>query len=348
MKDIKNITPKRILVCQLRQIGDVLLSTPSIRLLKQRFPDATIDVLTEKKCIPVLENNPLIETIWPIDRKALRNPIKALAYYAKVGQSNYDLIVDFQQLPRCQWVVRFSNAPVKLTFTPPWYNKFNYTHWTQMEFGYAAKCKASTLRPLGIEWNGEKPELWLTDEERSFANEFMQKHGLTNVPFITVDPSHRRETRRWPSRHFAGLIRLMRERHPDLKAVILYGPGEMELAQEVADQAGEGAFITDSMLSLREMAAVQERAVMHLGNCSAPRHFAVAVDTPSLTIQGATGTGWGFPNDEHVSATHKLPCWPCNSNSCKTKECLENFTPEDALEEALRLLAVGTKKKRMK
>jgi len=346
MKDLKNIQPKRILVCQLRQIGDVLLSTPSIRLLHDRFPDALIDVFTEKKCLPVLENNPYINHVWPIDKKALSNPIKALAYYAKVGRSNYDLIVDFQQLPRCKWVVRFSNAPVKLTFPPKWYNRIVYTHWEPILGGYAAKCKASVMKPLGIHWNGEQPELWLTNEERDFAEAFINSHGLTDKPFITVDPSHRRETRRWPTRHFAGLIKLLRKHHPELRAVVLYGPGEKELADKVVELARDGALVTESMLSLREMAAVQERAAMHLGNCSAPRHFAVAVNTPSLTIQGATGTGWGFPSDEHISATKQLPCWPCNSNACKTRECLEDFTPEDSIQEALRLLAIGLEKKK--
>jgi heptosyltransferase-3 len=345
MTELESLNPRRILVCQLRQIGDVLLTTPSIRLLKERYPEASIDVLTEKKCLPVLANNPHIDRVWPIDRKALRNPFTSLAYYARVGRAGYDLIVDFQQLPRCKWVVRFSNAPVKLTYSPPWYNRMLYTHWVKMEYGYAAKCKASVLRALGIAWNGERPELWLTDEERAFAQDFVQANGLEGKPFITVDPSHRRETRRWPARHFAGLVRLMREKHPDMHAVTLYGPGEKELALEVARLAGDGAFATPDMLSLREMAAVQERAVMHLGNCSAPRHFAVAVGIPSLTIQGATGVGWGFPSEEHVSATKKLPCYPCNSNSCKHRQCLEEFTPEDNLPDALRLFEMGLARK---
>ena len=348
--DLLSISPKRILVCQLRQIGDVLLATPSIRLLRERFPSAQIDILTESKCVPILLNNPCISKIWAINKKVLKNPLKALAYYASVGRNDYDMIVDFQQLPRCKWVVRFSNAPIKLTFTPPWYNKMTYTHWVQMEYGYAAKCKASVLRPLGIEWDGEKPELWLTDEERQFATSFMKSHGLSSKQFITVDPSHRRETRRWPTRHFARLINLLQQSSPELNAIILYGPGEKELAQKVANQAGKGTFITRKMLSLREMAAVQERAVLHLGNCSAPRHFAVAVDTPSLTVQGATGIGWGFPSNEHTSSTKRLSCYPCNNNSCKlgTQECLEDNTPEDNLEEALRLLTIGMKKKQMR
>ena len=345
MKDISNIHPRKILVCQLRQIGDVLLATPSIRLLKERYPDADIHVLTEKKCLPVLENNPHVDAVWAVDKKALTNPLRALAWYARVARQGYDLIVDFQQLPRCKWVVRFSHAPVKLSFPPKWYNRLLYTNWGPLVFGYAAKCKAGVLRPLGIEWNGERPQLWITDEERRRAKEILAENGMGDGPFITVDPSHRRETRRWKARHFAGLLKLIREKHPAMRFCILYGPGELDLARRVADMAGEGAVVTREMLSLREMAAVQERAVMHLGNCSAPRHFAVAVDTPSLTIHGATGYGWRFPSDEHISMTKDIDCKWCNRNSCETIECMERFMPEECLDQALALIDMGMTKK---
>jgi heptosyltransferase-3 len=331
--DITNIHPKRILVCQLRQIGDVLLSTPAIRLLKEKYPEAEIDMLTEKKCAPVLENNPHLERVWPIDKKALKNPLKALRYYAKVGGAGYDLIVDFQQLPRCKWVLLFSRAPVKLTFTPPWYNKFLYTHWSDMARGYAAKAKASVLSPLGIEWDRQRPEIFLTAEERAEASDFLEGEGLSKGPFITVGPSHRRETRRWPAEHYASLFKLLEERHPELKIFLLYGPGEKELADRIHSASGANVVLSNKMLSLRQMAAVMERAVLHLGNCSSPRHFAVAVGTPSVTIQGATSTAWRFPSDEHLSLIRREGCHGCNENTCKieTMECLRDHTPEQVL-----------------
>ncbi len=226
MKDLTDFKPKRILACQLRQIGDVLLATPSLQLLKERYPEAELHLLTEKKCAPVLENNPHVDHVWEIDKKALKNPFKALAFYSKVGRSGYDLIVDFQQLPRCRWVILFSRAKVKLTMPPPWYNKPFYTHWGKTIYGYAAMCKASVIRPLGIEWNGERPKIWLSEAEKAWADKFIEQHGMQSERFVTIDPSHRRITRLWPARHFAGLIRLIREQHPDLKFFMLYGPGE--------------------------------------------------------------------------------------------------------------------------
>ena len=343
MKDISNLHPKKILVCQLRQIGDVLLATPSIQLLKERFPDAELHLLTEKKCISVVENNPHVDHVWPIDKKRLKNPLKALQWYAKVGRSDYDLIVDFQRLPRCRYVIMFSRAKVKLTETPPWYNRHLYTHWTNLTRGYAAMCKASVLRLLGIHWDGQLPKIYLTDEETLWADAFIKDQGMEPYRFVTIDPSHRRITRKWPEKHFAGLIKLLREKHPVLKFFILYGPGELEVAQKVAEIAGDGAIVSKEMLTLRQMAAVQAKAALHVGNCSAPRHFAVAVDTPSLSIHGATGFGWCPKTEKHSSMDKGLPCRSCNKNTCETIECLETFLPEECLDEALRLLAFKMK-----
>jgi len=346
MNDLTMLNPKRILVCQLRQIGDVLLATPLIRLLNVRYPDAEIHVLTEMKCISVLENNPRVSHVWPIDRKALRNPFKALLYYRQVGRDGYDLIVDCQQLPRCKWVTMFSDAPVKLSFKPHWYDRFLYTHWPESpKQGYAAMCKAHTLSVLGIEWDHKPLELWLTDEERQWATEYLNSIGIGDAPFVTVDPSHRRITRKWPTRHFAGLIRLIREQHPDMRFLPIYGPDEKSVADEVAELAGDGVVVPDILLSLREMAALQERAALHLGNCSAPRHFAVAVGTPSLVVHGATGFGWRFPSDDHIAVRKDLECYSCNKNECDTRKCLEEFYPEDCIQDALKLLERSLKKK---
>jgi ADP-heptose:LPS heptosyltransferase len=330
--DLSGFVPRRILVCQLRQIGDVLLATPAIRLLKARFPEAEVHVLTEKKCLPVLLNNPDVHTVWPLDKGRLKNPLAALRYYRHVARQGFDLIVDFQQLPRCRWVVFFSDAAVKLTFPPPWYNRWVYTHWTQFEQGYAARSKASVLKPLGIAWNGERPRLYLTGEERAFARDWLEKNGVgPDTPLVTVDPSHRRITRQWPAGHFAQALDLAAEKRPEARFLLLFGPGELPVATAVREAASrkENVLLPPDMLTLRQMAAVIERANLHFGNCSAPRHFAVALDTPSLTVLGATSLAWTFPSPEHRHVDLGLPCQPCNRNSCRLGDirCLGELAP---------------------
>ncbi|ACS81696.1 glycosyltransferase family 9 protein [Maridesulfovibrio salexigens] len=336
MKDISSINPKKILVCQLRQIGDVVLATPSVSLLQKKYPDAEIHVLTEGKCTQVFDNNPAVSHVWAIDKKKLRNPLKALAFYWRVGRSGYDLIVDFQQLPRCRWVVLFSDAPVKLADMPPWYNRWLYTNWPEyIPGGYAAMYKAGVLKPLGIEWNSERPKIYTSDEERAEAKDCLDMLGVADdEPLITIDASHRRHTRKWPEEYYGKLIRLIAEQRPNFKFFLLYGPGEKDVAIKVMEESGvaDKCVMVDKPGSLRLMAALIERAVLHIGNCSAPRHFAVAVGTQSIVMPGSSGS-WIFPSPEHEEVVAGIECEPCGKEKCDRGDlaCLTKVLPEDVL-----------------
>lgn len=342
MMDLVPFVPKKILVCQLRQIGDVILMTPLLELLKKRYPDSSLHVLTEKKCVPVLEHNPYIDRVWPIDKKELSSLWREVIYYRRVAAEGFDLVVDLQQTPRCRWVVGFSGAPVRLTRTPPWYTRWLYTHWAEPEKVYASAMKAALLRPLGISWQGERPLIVLTDEERENAKKHLSSLGLKpGQTLVAVDPTHRRETRRWPAAHYARLMELAAEKRPDLRFQLLFGPGEESMVAEIASFSANTEHLLPAgrLLSLREMAACIAEADMLLGNCSAPRHVAVAVGTPTLTIQGATSSGWVFPSPEHGYVARDLECRPCNKNTCdKGVACLVGLLPETVLPEFLRRL----------
>lgn len=334
---------EKILVCQQRQIGDVLLATPAIELLRKRFPGAELHVFTEKKCVPMLQGNPDVTKIWAIDKKELSSFSKEIAFYRQVASQGFDLVVDFQQLPRCLWVVGFSRAPLRLSYTPPWYRRFLYTHWMDLPANlYSAAKKASILTLLGADWNGEKPKLYLSSAEREAAGEILAESGLESGDIlITLDPTHRRITRLWPARHFARLIDLVFSRLPNVRFLPLYGPGEEKDIQELVNMVEHKAAVIESprMLGLREAAACMERAALHVGNCSAPRHMATAVGTPTLTILGSTDIYWDYPSSMHRNISFGADCQPCNSNECsKGIFCLERLTPEAVAGELLEML----------
>lgn len=326
---------KRVLICQLRQIGDVLLSTVPIQLLAKKFPGVEIHVMTEAKCAPILENNPDIAKVWPIDKRALDTLLKEVRYYWRVAREDFDIVVDFQQMPRCRWVVAFSRAPYRLSYQPPWYNRPLYTHTVRPLEGYAAMAKSSVLLPLGIHWGGERPKLVLTDMEQAWAQEYLAGLGVRGADkLISVDPTHRRPTREWPAASFGETMALAANTDHMIKFLLLFGPGEEQQVQNVLDQAREFGvppermILPERVLTLREMAACISRAALHFGNCSSPRHIAVAVGTPSFVVLGATSSSWTFPSPEHADIAANVFCQPCNKNSCPETVCLSALKSE--------------------
>ena len=253
-------------------------------------------------------------------------------------------------------MVAFSGAKAKLTETPPWYTRWLYTHWTPSAPIYAAALKARTLLPLGISWRGERPRLYLTEEEKEEGRAILTELGLAgalsdvspsapgrSLRLVSVDATHRHQTRQWPAAHYAALMNAMAAARPEVRFLLPWGPGEEAhvRAIQAASSRPEHILVPDRMLSLRQLAACMAEASMHLGNCSAPRHMAVALDVPSFTFLGSTSTGWTFPSPEHVHARAAdymdMPCQPCNKNTCPLGDyrCLNRLTPELVLPAAL-------------
>ena len=95
------------------------------------------------------------------------------------------------------------------------------------------------------------------------------------------------------------------------------------------------------MLTLRQAAAVIEQADLHLGNCSGPRHMAVAVGTPTLITLGATSWAWTYPGPGHTALSLGLDCQPCNENTCRLGDpppCLLGLQPRTVLDSLLPML----------
>lgn len=339
---LTDFRPRRILVCQQRQIGDALLATPSLELLKKRFPEASLHFFTEKKCEPLLRRNPHIDAFQLLDKTEQPGLRSQLTWYRQVAMQHYDLVADFQQLPRCRMLVKFSRAKVRLSFPSPWFRPWLYTHTVEPQPGYAAAAKASLLAPLGLAWQGERPRIYLTDDELAAARTLLAKLGFVQGQrLITVDSTHRRASKRWPADCYARTMDLLADARPELRFLLLRGPGEDGEAHALRQACArpERIFLPDALPDLRLSAACIAEAALHIGNCSAPRHMAVAVDTPSIVIPGASGPEWNYPDASmHRELRPVLPCRPCHRVTCARPLCLTQVTPEHVVSTALDML----------
>lgn len=343
--DLASLTPRRILVCQQRQIGDALLVTPALELLKKRFPQAELHLFTEAKCEPLLRGNPHIDSLVLLNRQELRGLWAQMAWYRRVTAAGYDLVADFQQLPRCRMLTLFSRAPVRLSFPSAWSRLGLYTHAVRPAPGYAAATKVSLLAPLGITWRGERPRIWLTDDERARARALLETLGLREGQrLVSVDPTHRRASKRWPAASWARLLDRLGEVRPDLRFLLLRGPGEDEevRALRAACARPQRILLPDAAPDLRLSAACMAGAALHLGGCSAPRHMAVALNVPSLVIPGASGPEWTYPDPRHAELRPDLPCAPCPRTDCPDPRCLTLVSVDEAARAALSLLDAGS------
>lgn len=343
MKDLSSFQPKRILVCQQRQIGDALLATPVFQLLKQRFPEAELHLFTEAKCEPLLRHNPFIDKFHLVEKKGF---FGELAFYRKVAKHSFDMVLNLQNLPRCRMMTLLSGATVRLSLKTGSWRDWIYTHTAEEKPGYASESKVSLLAPLGLEWKGEAPRIFFTEEERAEARSLLRSCGFTDgQKLIVIDATHRRQSKRWPAERYAEVMRLLSEHDAGMSFLLLRGPGEdddiAKLRQLCLDRGmdAERLLVPDQVPDIRISAACIADAALIIGNCSSPRHMAAAVGTPSLVIPGASGTAWMFPSPLHAELRPELPCQPCHKGECDDPQCLLRVTPDMVFTKALELLS---------
>jgi ADP-heptose:LPS heptosyltransferase len=318
---------KRILIIQLRQVGDVVLTTPIAHILKSALPRTQVTFLTESPSHHLLAHNPHIDEVIVTRRKdGLWQTLKTIW---RLRRSRFDVVLDFMANPRSAQLAFGSGTPMRISYPKRGRGRM-YTHQVQPTDGYAVTYKKSLLQPLGITSDWLKPEIFLTPAEQEWGRRLGRELRIRpDQRIVTVDPSHRRATRRWPASSFGKLCQLMADRL-GLLPVVLWGPEERSVAASVV-AASRGTALVAPPTDLRQSAALTAAADAHVGNCSAPRHIAVAVNTPSFTILGATSLGWAYPAAQHANARSGIDCQPCNQNHCDIGiVCLSEYRPETA------------------
>jgi heptosyltransferase III len=328
--------PKRILVIQLKRAGDVIITTPVLEMLRQRFPRAQIDFLVDPHFSVVLEHNPYLNAILCFDR---RRPWRT---YLQVRKNRYDWVVDFQSSPRSVPLALFSGAPVKAGYKVKFWGGF-FTHAMRRPGReLMSEGKGALLRTISDFPPGHPDRrIFLTEKDREGAAALFPA-GFAK-PWIGFVPPHRHSSRRWPGKHFAALaVQLEKEGYP---VAFFCGPGERSYVDEIRASIPrtKNVFVIEPD-TLRDFAAALEHCCLVVSNDNGPMHLAIAVGKPTVVIFGPTSpTAVLPPNGRHRALRLEgLSCLECNLNVCPfNHECMELLPPARVFDACREMLAAA-------
>jgi ADP-heptose:LPS heptosyltransferase len=323
--DLRGASPSRVLVIRLERVGDVLLITPTLRALRARFPNARIELLTRPGNAALLAGNPHVDALIPF--------VSAARSALDVRAQGYDLVVDLQRATETSTIVAASGAPVRVgRATGKWHDRA-LSHAVPGQRAYSPHLQASILRVFGVAEVTLDLELVVPPAVADAAIT-----GAPPGPRVTLAPGASSVTRAWPEARWIELATALRRR--DLTPVVVWGPPEAELARRIA--AASGASLAPPT-SLLEMAAWISASELFIGACSAPRHLAVAVGTPTITLHGGSSVGgWTRPTAWHRAVWSDVACRPCNKPDCAIGVvCLTQTEPARVLALVDPLRALG-------
>ncbi len=309
---------RRALVIRHRAAGDLLLTTPALRALRAALPGARIDVLVSRGTGGILRGNPDVDRVLEIDR---RSAVSQAAHYLRLAAGRYDLVLDMVSNPRSAFMTALTRAPVRVGFDLRG-RGYAYTIRVPREHigpkgpvvRYAPEASLDLVRAIGIAPRGLELTLQSSPEMRARIDDWLGTCGLGARPIAACLPSGTWASKTWIPDRFSAVMDAL---HDAADVLWLWGPGEEPLARECQRRMKNPSTLAPAA-SWEELVPLLQSSSLLVSNDSGPKHVAVALGVPTVTIFGPTNPGaWQPPAGPHVTVEARgLPCLHCNQTRC--------------------------------
>lgn len=322
----------RILIIHTAFIGDIVLSTPLIKKLRDTYPKAEITYLTTPVGASILRNNPHLNHIIEYDKRGEHKGMKGFwAIAKKLKMEAYNLVITPHRYLRSTFLTFLTGAPIRRGYDSA-AASFLYNERVHYD---KSKHEVEKLLSFVPKDEGKRYEIEIfpTELEVEKVDKLLEKR---REKVVVVAPGSKWFTKKWPLEYFNRVIKEL-EKREDTTVVIVGGKEEMffnmPLANTTIDLRGK--------TTLLELAEVIRRADIVLTNDSSPIHIASAFpNVRILALFGPTVEKFGFfpwSKNSEVFQVKGLECRPCSihgGDSCPKKhfKCMLDIKPEMVLE----------------
>lgn len=369
--DINDLSQfKRVLIVRLDEIGDVVMTTPFLRELRRNLPDAWITLVIKPAVYNLVELSPYVSEVltydWRVNERFanLRRHWRALRLAERfLWRRRFDLSI----LPRfdtdyynATFVTYFSGASRRVGYSEnvninkKHFNKDYDRLFTHLIKDYSLKHEAArnldVLRYLGGQVQEERLEVWLSHEDKEFADVFLQTHDFKagNI-LVAFAPGAGVSKRMWPLHNFVKLGKWLNRKY-NCRIIVIGGQGDYSLGQELLHQLCDSAINAVGQVSLRQTCALLKHCHLYIGNDAGPMHLAAAVSIPVIEISchPINGSPFHFNSPQrfgpwgggHHVLQPKNPIHPC-SDACTATQahCILGITVDKVKDTVTKFLS---------
>ncbi len=329
--DIPDFSGKKILVIRLSSLGDILLATPLIRTLKEKFGNIRIDFAVKTQYRDALVHNPHISSLVLYNREK----DKVAKLLTELQENGYDAVIDLQNNFRSAEIRKALNTK-EYVFNKRTVDKFLFVNFKINRLTdapgiperYALTVSGLTLDEKGLEL--------YTDKTASPAIA-----GFKNL--VGFAPGSRHFTKMWPAEYYEKLGIQLSE--AGYRIVLLGGSDDLAVCTEISDKI-PGAVNLCNKDDLLQTAADMKGCIAVVCNDSGMMHTACASGIPVLTFFGSTVKEFGFTpykNRNLILENKFLTCRPCSHigrERCPKGhfKCMLEITPDEAYKALMTLV----------
>jgi ADP-heptose:LPS heptosyltransferase len=204
----------KILLVRLRLIGDVVFTTPAVRAIRRRYPDAHIAYVVEEEAAPVIRGNPHVDEVIVIAGPRARGRLRSdLALARRLRRARYDLAIDFHGGPRSSLLTWLSGASTRIGYDVKgrgWMYTIRVPRPRALRPRHSVVSQWDVLTPLGIappRVEADATEMLEDPVARASVDRRLASAGVgENDPIVVVHVSAGNPFRRWPAESFVDLV----------------------------------------------------------------------------------------------------------------------------------------------
>lgn len=335
----------KILITYLMHLGDLLLTTPFLQVLRRAYPKAQIDYLVDEKLADVVRYNPNIDNVLTIDKKGKDNSIGAIYRYAKkLSVNNYDLIINLHPNERTSFLCAMTKAKRKVGASHKMFAVFFDKVIKLDKKIHAADMYLQVLQQLDItnDLSNEGLQMPVGEQAQMFVQDFYRNNGIQDADkVIGFNIGSAVLTKRWAGERFAQVADYFAAK--GYKPVFFGGSMDMELVADAVQHMHSKPIIATGKLTLQQLAAAMQRCALIITNDSGPMHVAISQRVPIVAMYGPSLPNLYGPYTDNAIIVRSNPaCHGCEQSGMKHKcddmQCMTNLTVEQVIEAGEKML----------
>jgi lipopolysaccharide heptosyltransferase I len=330
-----------ILIVRLGALGDIIHAIPAAAAIRRKYPDAVIDWLVDVRHHEILELVPIVNRRIAVNTSEPGSVVRAVR---ALRRTPHDAALDLQGLFKSAVLARLSGASRVVGFPAGLLRERGARVFYTENAGEAAPHvvykNLSMLEAVGI----RVPDVEFPIEDRNpgSAADARSRLGLSaSERFAIINPGAAWPNKRWPPVYFAEVARALAARH-NLRSIVLWGPGEEQLASTVAT-ASEGTAAVSARTTIADLVSLAKAASLMISGDTGPMHIAAAMGTPLVGIFGPTDPQRNGPwSEDDLTASRYGACACHYQRRCHIAGwCLLDISPRQVMELVDRRLGHG-------
>jgi len=335
---------ERVLLIQLGDIGDVVLTIPTIKALRESRPTSALYVAVREHARELLEDCPWVDGLISVESMKgtlLERFFHQRGFIQALRAKKFGAAIDLRTGTRGAILSYVSGAPLRIGRYADdgrlWRNRL-FTHLVKPENEmeqYSSLHSLNIVAPFKIDARETDPELTVTREREMRVECMLREEGIgSDRSLIALHPFSRWRYKEWPTENYISLINYIGSRYP-VHIAITGSVDERERAAHLVKEARAEAYNLAGKNTIGDLPAVFKKCGLLIGIDSAAMHIAAAVGTPTVTIFGPSAPiNWAPRGKQHEVIFKDLPCVPCRQKGCNNSEvsrCLDELSAEEVI-----------------